>query len=493
MPFFYDRITGQSGLTQYMNYLENEIYIRELKRDTKDAINYQLIEVRRAIGKNTDQAKQSYANLTKTVCSTLENGFNKVLDRLEDVNWRLNDINDGIENLHSMLDWKTDILIEEQKITNLYLGNIARMLKIPDSQKQRSYHVEQGLTYLKNAIEEGPKSDFYTDAFDEFSKAKQIEEKDYFSLQKIGLIHISSTKHFDPEKAEMYFKAAARYAKAASTAAPIKASQISSDTVFTKEILLEEAATSLDYASRCDYIQINKLPTAIELSQQAADLRPQNPEFGFQLAKCLSAYGQEQKAIEALLNVIELDKYYFVKILMDLDFINKQNIIRTLEAFANKFIKQVSEKINYLKSIILENSQAKEKFNTIINEFTEVNYLNARIAYEKLESVRNWNVTNYSYNEQSFKYSFSTGIETKTNVMSLKLSELIILEANNKRIKKEFDEKDNSNREIASSNWKSYQKEKLQKRIALIVGAIIISLIIAVCISPYIGIIIGIF
>ena len=49
MPFFYDRISGESGVTQFMNYIENEIYIQDLKSSTKDVVNYQLVEVRRAI------------------------------------------------------------------------------------------------------------------------------------------------------------------------------------------------------------------------------------------------------------------------------------------------------------------------------------------------------------------------------------------------------------------------------------------------------------
>lgn len=388
MPYFYDRITGQSGLTQYMNYIENDIYIQELKRDSKDVINYQLVEVRRAIGKNTEETKQAILNSTNQICGTLENGFKQITTELEDINWRLNDINEGINDLHAMLDWKTDLIIEEQKITNFYLGNIARLLKIPDSQKQRSYYVEQGVTYLKNAIGEGSKSDFYDDALDEFSKAKNIEEKDYFCLHKLGLIHLSSSKHLNIQIAEGYFRASARYAKAIANATPSNAAQPryneNIEATLTKEKLIEEAASALNYASRCNYIQDN-LTEAIELAKQAFELNPKNPEYGMQLAKCLSANGQENSAAEILKKVIEADKYYAVKALTDQDLVCKKPIQDMLNIISKVLIEKVDKEIKHLKSILIKDSKMKAELLEIERQFSSPKtYISARIAAEKL-------------------------------------------------------------------------------------------------------------
>lgn len=388
MPFFYDRISGESGVTQFMNYIENEIYIQDLKSSTKDVVNYQLVEVRRAIGKNTEVTKQAIENSTSQICGTLEIGFKQITNELEGVNWRLNEINEKLYDLHSMLDWKTDLIIEEQKITNFYLGNIARLLKIPDSQKQRSYYVEQGVTYLKNAFEEGSKSDFYDDALDEFSKAKNIEEKDYFCLHKLGLIFLNSKKHLNVQVADGYFKASARYAKAIANATPATTGQPryneKIEATLTKEMLIEEAASALNYASRCNYIQDN-LSDAIELAKQAFDLHPTNPEYGMQLAKCLSANGQETKAAEILEKVIELDKYYAVKSLTDQDLITKKPIQDMLNRISKFLIEKVDKEIQHLKSIVIKDSKMKAELIEIEKQFSSPKtYINARIAAEKL-------------------------------------------------------------------------------------------------------------
>jgi tetratricopeptide (TPR) repeat protein len=388
MPFFYDKVSRQSGVTQYMAYLENEIYIQELKKHTDDVINYQLVEARRAIGKNTEGTKQAILNSTIQICGSLENGLKQISESLEDIGWRLNDLNEGIHSLHAMLDWKTDLIIEEQKITNFYLGNIARLLKIPDSQKQRSYYVEQGIIYLKNAIDEGSKSDFYEDAINEFTKAQKIEEKDYFCLHKLGLILLNSSKHLDIHAADSYFKASARYAKAIANATPSNLGQPKFNEniqpTLTKEILIQEAASALNYASRCNYI-LDNLPEAIVLAKQAFELHGTNPEYGIQVAKCLSANGQVDSAAEILKKIIEMDKYYAVKALTDIDLISKKPIQSMLNVMSEVLIELIEKEIKHLNAIIIRDSKMKPELSEIENQFlSSKTYINARIAAEKL-------------------------------------------------------------------------------------------------------------
>jgi len=164
MLFFLNPAIGKPGPIQYSEYLENKFYLKELRRSTDDPVNYRVREVRRALGEGINANRNSIENLTRKVCGTIESGFKAVTEELQEVNWRLNEIHTGIEDLNVLFDHKSDLIIEEQKITNLYLGNITDLLRIPESQKQRSYHVEQGLLFLKNAIEEGPDKHLFTHA-----------------------------------------------------------------------------------------------------------------------------------------------------------------------------------------------------------------------------------------------------------------------------------------------------------------------------------------
>jgi hypothetical protein len=221
MNLIYDRISGGTDISQYRRYLENEQYLYELKRSTKDAVNYQLIEVRRELQSQSDIKRAGYDKLVATVCGSLEHGFNDVNASLEIVNESLGDINrslgtiaNGIEELCFLLDWKTDQIIEQQKITNRHLNEIVELLNIPESQKQRAYHVRNGLKFLALAISEGTHSGYYIDAYSEFELALGFEPRDYFCLYKMGFIRLYSSELLDVNLALKYFEESAKYSKA---------------------------------------------------------------------------------------------------------------------------------------------------------------------------------------------------------------------------------------------------------------------------------------
>lgn len=498
MAFFYDNLSGLSSLAQYDRYLENNLYIRNLKKYTNDPLNYQLLEIKRTIGENISasidntnrlsrESQNHFENLTTAVCGTLEKGFEQVVGELEDINWRLNDINEGISGLHSMLDWKTDILIENQRITNLYLGKIVALLKIPDSQKQRAYYVDQGMNYLKNAIEEGPKSDFYTDAFEELSKAKNIEEKDFFCLHKLGLIHFSSINHLDIEKADIYFRASARYAKAAANVAKsVKEIGSNNEEVsFSKELLLEEAASALNYASRSNYIKLNFLE-AIEFAREAFELQPNNPEYGFQLAKCLCANDQEEKATKILIKIIDMNKYYLLKIIADMDFIRKRNVIHFIEELTTNLIEKVKEEINTIRENIVSDSKAKNQFKNILKLFAQPTYINARSAKIELEKIQEWNISSYTYVSPLY-YLQKSSIKETTSLQNLRIADFVFKEKAISKILSEFKEQERidqaKEKEEVEARWKKMQETEKQKKIFFSIGIIIIGITIFYALS----------
>ncbi len=502
MSFFVDNLSALSGISQYRRYLENDIYINRLSGSVKDPVNYQLLELRRAVGEHatsqeknfnslSENTKVQLQNLATTICGSLEEGFNQLSQELGEVNWRLNDINEGIieinegiGRMHSMLDWKTDVIIENQRISNFYLGNIISILKIPDSQKQRGYYVEQGMNFLQNAMDEGPKSDYYRDALEDLLKAKDIEEKDFFVLHKLGLIYLNSSTHLDAEKAAESFKSSIRYARALlKVAKNAKEILYDKEKTFSKERILIEMASALDYASRCYYITGN-LSEAIDLIKQAHELFPGNPEYGFQLAKYLAANRNEHDAFEILKKVLEIDKYYSVKILTDEDFTSKAIIVEQLQNLLQNLISEASEKLRHLSSIIRSETLAKKRLMDLQDLFKEKTYLNARTVLTGLKKIDKWLIISYSYSykDSGDSLTFSTGIQEHTEDRNLTIGDFILLESENGAKKDKFLKQDIVNREKAAINWKNHQerltKERRKERMRLVMIILIPVLVI---------------
>lgn len=204
--FYYDRFSSANIYSQWTKHLQSEEYIKDIggiisknRQELQTTINNASVEQRKAI---------------QQVCGNLDDGFGLISSHLSDIKYELGEIRGEINAMASMLDWKLSMLIEEQRLTNQLLGHIAQLLRIPDSQKQRVYHIEQGLKYLKNAIMEGINSTFYDDAIESFKEAEKIERKDFFTLNRIGQIYLYSSKHMDIPLAEEYFLKSAREALA---------------------------------------------------------------------------------------------------------------------------------------------------------------------------------------------------------------------------------------------------------------------------------------
>lgn len=204
--FYYDRFSNESIYSQWTKHLQSEVYIK----DISDIISKNKKELQATISNASSEQQQAILQ----VCGHLDDGFGLISSHLSDIKYELGEIRGEINAMASMLDWKLSCLIEQQRITNQLLRNIIQILRIPESQKQRAYYIEQGLKYLKNAFIEGTYSSFFNDAMESFKESEKIERKDYFTLNRIGQIFLYSINHLNIPLAEEYFLKSAREALA---------------------------------------------------------------------------------------------------------------------------------------------------------------------------------------------------------------------------------------------------------------------------------------
>jgi len=376
MSYAYDPISGRTGLNQYLTYLQNESYLRGLRYNTTDLVNYQLVEVRNAISNTSASIQNNIEIATSKVCGTLERGFSELTGQLGDINWRLNEVNENLSNLNSMLDWKTDLIIEQQRITNSYLGRITELLKIPESQKQRTYHVEKGLTYFKGATTEGLNSSYYKDAFIEFDSAVKLERGDYFSLHRIGLIYLYSKSYLDIKKAKSNFLLSAKY------------SSVQEKYFETSESFLQ--------ASRCSYILCD-FDEGYKLAKEGLGHSPKNPELLFQATKCLLASDQVQSSLALVSEIIQMNYRYSIKMISDLDFIAKPEVQNLLGRIYREKYDKVVELIGNIEKSKIPSSKAGVYFNGIKQENNKKNLVASFNAYHLLHSVHEWKYTNHTH------------------------------------------------------------------------------------------------
>jgi hypothetical protein len=87
---------------------------------------------------------------------------------LSNINYCINSINDKLKILNNLVGHGFSLLYDQLVHTNQLLVNILHELKIPETQRERRYHIEEGIKYFWNAIEKGDEL-YFDDALDAFT------------------------------------------------------------------------------------------------------------------------------------------------------------------------------------------------------------------------------------------------------------------------------------------------------------------------------------
>lgn len=345
-----------------------------LRQEFSQASEHQL----EAIHEQTRAITES-ANM---ICGTLDEGFSEVSGKLDDI--------------CATLDWRLTAIEDQLRISNMLSENIALLLRVPDFQKERQYYIDQGLKHYKNVWLD---SDLYEDALKNLLEAEPREPTDYVVLHRLGLIYLYADKEeiLNLAKAEEYFRRAAKYAIVESNPDALRTlnllagdtRQFFSEQTTTPEAAKEVAAKAYFQAGVACYAQ-GKFPEAVELSSKAFSLLPSLLEAGFIQAKSLAVLGQSQESVKILHGIIQTERFYSVKTVLDGDLAPKIEIQSMLQQLRNSAIQNASNKLSKVKQEILSDGQAKPFLSEIANLLSQKTYLDALKALDNLTEKKKW-------------------------------------------------------------------------------------------------------
>lgn len=386
MATFYPQVLSNKSLSQqWQTYLQNKPIINNIE----DIIKTQTKDYKEIIKNSSEQQIHAIQQSTNAICGTYESGIEMISDHLQELSYGIDELRSELNKLSSMLDWKLSLIIEQQRMTNILLGNIALLLRIPDIQKERQYHIKQGVKFLKNAFLD---ADFYDDALKNFLKAVTIENSDFFALHRIGLIYMYSPKHMDLNKSEEYFRKAAKYAVAeinSSASLTTKYLVADTDTDFSNiqssnNSIKVQAAESFMFGGRICYIQ-GKFGEAADLAGSSFSIVPNMVEAGFTKVKALSANNKNTEAATVLETVIRKDRYFSIKTISDLDLIQKPEILKVLEEMRKEAFDNATKLLSKCKSNIIYDSIVKEELDKIDELVNKKGFLQCKKAIDLID------------------------------------------------------------------------------------------------------------
>jgi len=271
------------------------------------------------LGKYINQASKEQVQAITHLGKTIGRGMDVLSSQMLDINDSL-----------AFLNRNLDIQIEQQKLTNLLLQNIAELLRVPDSEKERQYSIELGVKFFVNASKD---ADLYSDSLEEFLKAESLMKQDYFVLHRIGCIYLYVEKYINPEKALDYFIRAAKYASVESDINAVRLANVLTNNfkVGNSELNNSEkrigllAADSYEKAAFSAYI-LGRFTDA-EVNQKKAILLNPTSSNKFLFAKYAIRNGNIGEGIHYLNEAIDSNPEYETGIFKDLDLLNNVSVL----------------------------------------------------------------------------------------------------------------------------------------------------------------------
>lgn len=232
------------------------------------------------------------------------------------------------------LNRNVDIMIEQQRLSNMLLHNVTKLLRVPDSEKERQHSIELGIKFFVNASKD---SDLYDDALEELLKAESFMKQDYFVLHRIGCIFLYVEKHLNPLKALDYFLRAAKYASVETDSNATRLVNVLTEDFNTVNTSINNsekhigllASDSYEKAAFAAYV-LGQFEDAVTYQLKATKLND-TPQNLFLLAKYQARAGQTINAINSLNDCIDKEPILALASFKEIDLINEPKILNLIE------------------------------------------------------------------------------------------------------------------------------------------------------------------
>ncbi len=329
-----------------------------------------------------DIVGQYIQSASKDQIQAINNLGNVFGQGLEDISEQLSEINITL----SFINRNLDLLIEQQNLTNLLLHNVAELLRVPDSEKERQHCIELGIKFFVNAKKD---EDLYEDALEELTKAEALMKQDYFVLHRIGCIYLYVNKFINPEKAFEYFIKAAKYASVESDKDAVKLANIltknlnSLTTESSKSVekigLL--AADSYEKSAFSAYV-LGRFADAVTYQTKALKFNNSNT-YRFLLAKYQARNGDLKDSIQNLNKCIDQDPVFIKAIIKEIDLLNEPKVLELIGKKNDSIDKKITELIESWTSVKSEKSAELCKD---LNKILQKSYPEKIVEYNKFKN-----------------------------------------------------------------------------------------------------------
>ena len=286
-------------------------------------------------------------------------------------NHQLQNINQALRAMGSMIGQGFSLLSERLNATNMLLKNVLDELRIPETQRERRFHIEEGAKYLAMALKENDKF-YYEDAIAEFETAIQIERKDFYSWFSLGFIYLRSVHHINIAKAVEAFERFVHYARAEAVQRNNQALKLKIDEAY---LLMAEAK----------YLLQNPYE-AIQLTEKCESNKEKALFMKVKYLSFMGDDGSQQRAADILCDLLHQNPFLSLQVLEDIDIIKNKWVESMLNRLRLEAIHEAIEQYELLLQELKKAESPYEGLQEIVDMINKHTYLDAVEAIYKIKN-----------------------------------------------------------------------------------------------------------
>ena len=171
----YDTYYSGNHVDRFRQYMHDKVRIDYGTGLMRDAINHQTEALTESINAASERQREAILTVGNQVSSQIEASTQTIVSTIKEAEAAICQGLNNISSILSSLNRRVDLINDQVKMTNLLLGNIIDLLKIPDSEKERQQAISLAIKYFVNAHEFPA---LYEDALEYFLKAEQLQPQD---------------------------------------------------------------------------------------------------------------------------------------------------------------------------------------------------------------------------------------------------------------------------------------------------------------------------
>lgn len=336
--------------------------------------NTHLGNIHSSLGTLNENVGQTNQHLKYLTTATMR-GLSALYQEQKVTNHQLQNINQSLRAMGSMIGQGFSLLSERLNTTNTLLKNVLDELRIPETQRERRFHIEEGAKYLAMALKENDKF-YYEDAIAEFETAIQIERKDFYSWFSLGFIYLRSVHHINIAKAVDAFERFVHYARAEAIQRNNQALKLKIDEAY---LLMAEAK----------YLLQNPYE-AIQLTERCESNKEKALFMKVKYLSFMGDDGSQQRAADILRDMLHQNPFLSLQVLEDVDIIKNKWVVSMLDQMRCEAIAEVSKQYDILHQKVKKaNAAYDDELQKIANDELQkiANIINKNTYLDAVEAL----------------------------------------------------------------------------------------------------------